>query len=212
MNSNLTTIYIDEAGRWPLAWPVHVGLIVVQKKAKLSLYKDSKKCSPKLREVLFQNIKADPHLTFAVGISSAAYIDRWGISKAIQHAIIQWIHKLQKQLKMNAFRLVIDGNHDFGLRKKLNCDVETIIKWDDTVPAISAASIVAKVTRDTYMDKMHRRHPEYGFDKHKGYGTQLHYSTIHHYGLSPLHRQSFIHEDHQHARKTARTSLPKIKK
>jgi len=186
----LTTIYIDEAWRWPLAWPVHVGLIMVHGKADLSPYKDSKKCSEKLRTVLFEKIKADSQLTFAVGISTAAFIDKHGLTKALQSAIISGLKKLWVTKN---FQLIIDGNHDFGLRKKLQCDVQTIIKWDDKVPAISAASIVAKVTRDVYMSLQHRKYPVYEFATHKWYGTKLHYEKLASYGPSPLHRKSFLH-------------------
>lgn len=200
MNKKLKTItiYIDEAWRGPLAGPVHVGLIVAHGKADLTPYKDSKKCSEKLRTVLFEKIKADSHLTFAVGISTAAYIDKHGLTKSLQSAIIKWIHSIQKQLHLtkeeNKIKLIIDGNHDFGLRKKLNCEVETIIKWDDKVPAISAASIVAKVTRDVYMRLQHSKYSQYEFATHKWYGTKMHYEKLATYGPSPIHRKSFLHE------------------
>jgi ribonuclease HII len=88
---------------------------------------------------------------------------------------------------------MLDGNNDFGLRKKLNCEVETIIKGDDKIPAISAASIVAKVTRDVYMRLQHHKYPHYEFATHKGYGTKLHYEKLALHGQSPLHRKSFLH-------------------
>jgi ribonuclease HII len=185
----MKTIFIDEAGRWPLAWPLHVGLLFVTKKTNLRPYKDSKKCSPVLRERLFQNIQSDPHITFAVGISTAAYIDKHGLTKALQAAILSWLKKLWVTKN---FQLVIDGNHDFGLTKKLWCDVKTVIHGDDLIPEISAASIVAKVTRDVYMMKMHKKFPAYHFDQHKWYGTKKHYAMLKKYGPSKIHRMTFL--------------------
>jgi ribonuclease HII len=132
-----------------------------------------------------------------VGISTAVYIDKHGLTKALQSAIIKWITSLKKQLKLtddtSKMKLMIDGNHDFGLRKKMNCEVETIIKWDDKIPAISAASLVAKVTRDVYMRLQHHIYPQYEFATHKGYGTKMHYERLATYGPCPLHRKSFLH-------------------
>ena len=186
------TIYIDEAGRGPLAGPVYVGAVYLLRQTKLSDYKDSKKCSPKQREQLFAKLQATPQVAHAWGSASAAYIDTHGIIKAINHAITQAIKKLQKTISLpQRCRLVIDGNHDFWLRKQ-GYEVETIIKGDDLVPAISAASIVAKVSRDHYMDQQSQKHPQYQFHKHKGYGTKLHYEMIKKYGMSKLHRKTFL--------------------
>ena len=97
-------------------------------------------------------------------------------------------------MQLSEIELVIDGNHDFHLRKDLWIEVQTIIDGDQHVKEISMASIVAKVSRDHYMMKMHKKYPKYGFDKHKWYGTKLHYKMIEEWGVSIIHRKLFLKE------------------
>ena len=200
-------IYIDEAGRGPLAGPVYVGLILEDWSLKNSVFKkfgDSKQIAPKKREELFDGLE-NSAIVWSYGSSSAAYIDRFGIIKALQQAICKGLWKLSWQkwiIKVNILRdwlaknnilLVLDGNHDFGLSKLLHVEVHTIIKWDSKVKQIGAASIVAKVLRDREMVRLHKKYPTYGFAKHMGYGTQTHRDAIQKYGLTKIHRKSFCH-------------------
>ncbi len=187
-------IYIDEAGRWPLAWPVYVGLILWNKSAKakeFKSFKDSKKLSEKRRETLFAQLEQSDILR-SYGKSSAAYIDKNGIVAAIRQAIIQGVKKLTPKLNLSDITLHIDGNTDFGLRKKFPwLTIHTYIKGDDRIPAISAASIVAKVLRDRKMVRLDKKYSLYWFAQHKWYGTQHHRDNIAGYGLSKEHRASF---------------------
>lgn len=188
-------IYIDEAGRWPLAWPVYVGLIFCQEEQytqKLfAIYKDSKKLSEKQRNILFDQLQSST-IIWSYGSSTAAYIDAYGIVSAIRNAIIKWIKKLLPDAKNQNITLHIDGNTDFGLRKKFpKRSIHTYIKWDDKISAISAASIIAKVSRDTEMVRMDKKYPPYWFTSHKWYGTQSHRDAIKQYWLSKIHRKTF---------------------
>lgn len=187
-------IYIDEAGRWPLAGPVYVWLVVWNKSPKakeFKSYKDSKKLLEKQREILFTQLEQSDILR-SYGKSSATYIDNHGIIAAIRYAIVQGVKKLIPSLNWSDITLHIDGNTDFGLPKKFPwITICTYIKGDDRIPAISAASIIAKVSRDREMVKLDKKYPSYGFAQHKGYGTQSHRNAIVHYGLSKEHRTSF---------------------
>lgn len=187
-------IYIDEAGRGPLAGPVYVGLILWNKIAKakeFKSFKDSKKLSEKQREVLFAQLEQSD-IVRSYGKSSARYIDTHGIVWAIRHAIAQGVKRLFPKPDWSDITLHIDGNTDFGLRKKFPwLTVHTYIKWDDRIPAISAASIIAKVSRDREMLQLDKKYSLYGFAKHKGYGTQQHRTMIATHWLSSIHRKSF---------------------
>lgn len=206
-------IYIDEAGRGPLAWPVYVGLVVDQwskvstlysKKQSLlwDIFGDSKKITPKRREELFFQLE-NSAIVWSYGSSSAAYIDRYGIVKSLQQAICKALWKLSGQkwilkvailsqwMHTNNVFLVLDGNHDFGLSTLLGVQVQTIIQWDATIKQIWAASIIAKVLRDREMIRLDTKYPKYGFAKHMGYGTLAHRQAIVQFGLSAIHRKSF---------------------
>ncbi len=192
-------VYIDEAGRWPLAWPLYVGLIVPIKKFSTKNFKDSKKLSEKQREQCFVQIKklhSDWKIIFTTWSVSNKYIDKYWITKSINYAIKSWLKKLSKSLNHwnieTLKHLVIDGNSDFWLSKDLNIPVQTIVKWDDKVSYISMASIMAKVSRDHLMKRLHKQYPKYWFDIHKWYGTKLHYQNIKQYWISPIHRKLFL--------------------
>ncbi len=202
-------IYIDEAGRWPLAWPLYVWLIIPLKKISTKNFKDSKKLSAKQREECFAEIKtlqADWKIIFSTWSVSHTKIDKYWLTKAINLAIKSWLKKLlfmlnktetclptgRHQNKKDIISLVIDGNNDFWLKKDLKIPVDTIIKWDDKVPYISMASIVAKVSRDYEMKKLHKKHPQYWFDIHKWYWTKMHYKKIKQHWISPIHRKLFL--------------------
>lgn len=189
-------IYIDEAGRWPLAGPLYVGAILsLNKKSDFSAlwFRDSKQCNEKKRDVLFDvlmELEKKKKILIGIGSVSAQEIDKWWMTKSMNQSIkraISWLIKTNKQ-----YSLIIDGNRDFGLRKDLWVNIETIIKGDQKVVEISMASIIAKVSRDRIMIDMHKKHPKYQFAKHKGYGTQLHRDLIKKHGPSSVHRKLFL--------------------
>lgn len=177
---------IDEAGRGPLAGPVFVGAILVdtEDKHKLKLLKgvkDSKKTSKKKREewdkILRENFE------YHIASVSNHVIDKIGIQKAVLLGVKRVLGKMKRKPDM----VLLDGL----LRAPESYKQETIIRGDEKIPAISAASIVAKVGRDKKMMLFHSNFPEYGFDQHKGYGTRLHYKNIKKNGLSSCHRRTF---------------------
>lgn len=183
-------IGIDEAGRGPLAGPVAVGVFVLKVGANLIILKevkDSKKCSEKLREELFGKFPS----TYSVGFASANYIDKHGIVPAIKSAMKKALDKLEKELKFKPSEcsVMLDGSLQ-APDKFIN--QKTIIKGDDKIPVISAASICAKVMRDRKMVKLGKIYPEYGFEIHKGYGTLSHRNNIGKHGASKEHRKTFL--------------------
>lgn len=211
-------IYIDEAGRWPIAGPVWIGIVVLlDGKIDLSEYDDSKKLTEANRIRLYSDIQK-LHNTNQIYISSghcsAREIDRNGIVWSIRFAIIRSLYGLSKYIYPQKYvwcyikkvrnrlayqesiwdpvNLIIDGNSDFGLKKYLGMYVETIIKWDALVKAISMASIIAKVQRDKYMIDLDKMYSDYWFAKHKWYGTKMHYDMIAKFGISKEHRKTWI--------------------
>ncbi|MSR71458.1 MAG: ribonuclease HII [Candidatus Taylorbacteria bacterium] len=190
-------IGIDEVGRGPLAGPVTVCALTVPN-TKHSVFgiwvkgvKDSKQLTAKERGVWFEKIKSAKkrgELDFAVTSVSAKIIDTRGISYAIRSALQSSIFELS--ISPKKCMVLLDG----GLKAPAEFIFQkTIIKGDEKEPVIALASIVAKVTGDALMMKMHKKYRNYRFDLHKGYGTKLHFNMIKHYGLSSIHRQSFIH-------------------
>lgn len=200
-------IYIDEVGRWPLAGPVYVWLVLLKAKISFKGYKDSKKCSAKLRETLYAKIAKEKNVQRVTAKCSHSFIDQQWISLAIHTAICKGLEELlSKQIKKKIvglkniikyigpknIKLVLDGNHDFKLKKTLGIEVETIIHGDDLVPQISMASILAKVERDVEMVKYHKKYPKYEFDQHKWYGTLVHRMAIQKHGPCSIHRRSYL--------------------
>lgn len=187
----LWTIGIDEAGRGPIAGPVAVGVVAVRGDLPVSLLlnKDSKQLSPSARGVWFNRIKQasqEGQLFFACALISPTNIDKQGITKSIKLGITKALGKIEHDPTLT--RVLLDG----GLRAPDEYeDQQTIIRGDATISIVSLASVVAKVTRDRYMEKIARQYPEYNFAKHKGYGTKEHYLLIKQYGLSTIHRKSF---------------------
>lgn len=185
-------IGIDEAGRGPLAGPVAVGVVVVPSDfdwSQIKHVKDSKKLSEKRREQVFtrtQELAQENALRYAVVFSSAKMIDSHGISHAIRTAIDRALSSLDIDPKDCDVRL------DGSLRAPERfIHQRTIIGGDATEPAISLASICAKVSRDRIMVRESVQYPEYGFAIHKGYGTKAHINAIETHGLSNFHRASF---------------------
>ena len=194
---------IDEAGRGPLAGPVVAAAIVIKNKdfSLLALVNDSKKLSEKKREELYALLTNHQDIAWGIGIVDEITIDKINILQAtklaMQEAVVNLVQKIDDHRFFTIDYLLIDGNFkinwnpaafakSYGEPKQ-----EAIIKGDQKVFSIAAASIIAKVTRDKIMQKMHQQYPEYGFDKHKGYGTALHIAKIKELGVSKIHRQSF---------------------
>lgn len=173
---------IDEAGRGPLAGPLCVAGVVF--KNDITLIKefvdinDSKKITEKKREYLFDIIKENSH--HHIVLTSNKNIDRLGIAICIKNSIVEIMEHLK------GYSYLMDGNTSFGIE-----NLEYLIKADATIKEVSAASILAKVTRDRFMDTISNDFPEYSFIKHKGYGTKLHIDMIKKYGKSDLHRLSY---------------------
>lgn len=193
---------LDEAGRGPLAGPVFAAAVYVKKGSKKKDFpfireiKDSKKLSPPKREKIFNEIIKSPKIEWGIGKVSERVIDKINILKATKLAMKRAVKNLEKKLREKSSScknstkvnyLIIDGNF------KVNLEIpqKPIIKGDEKVFSVIAASIIAKVKRDRMMLKYHKKYPQYGFDKHKGYPTKHHKLMIKKYGASELHRQTF---------------------
>lgn len=215
-------LYIDEAWRWPLAWPMHIGVVLPLKKFNKNEFKDSKQLSEKQREELFSHIEKlqkDWKILFAIASVSNTEIDKLGMTKALNLAIRRGVFEILKKspalrtpsLKRGTtyvtkkdiikwqkenndnIELIIDWNNKFWLDKDLGIKVETVIKWDDKIKEISMASILAKVSRDRIMEnEMDKKYPKYNFKKHKWYGTKEHRDAILKYGPCKIHRKLFL--------------------
>ncbi len=182
---------IDEAGRGPLAGPVVASAVVVKdfKKARVALPKvmaDSKRLSPRKREEIYRIVKKSDNFSFGIGIVSEKIIDRINILQATKLAMIRALEDLGKRGESDY--LILDGNFSIS---SLVPQV-SVVKGDEKVLSCALASIMAKVTRDHIMLRQHRRYPQYGFDRHKGYATLNHCHAILKYGMLPLHRSSFV--------------------
>lgn len=177
----MTIVGIDEVGRGCWAGPVVAGAVILD--APIDGLKDSKKLSKKRRESLTEIINAEAQ---AVGLGwvDAATVDQIGITEAVRLAM----QRALDQIELEYDEAIIDGHLNF---LEDNPKTKAVIKADDTVPAVSAASIVAKVARDTYMAEMDESFPEYGFGQHVGYGTAQHLAVLKRYGVTELHRRSF---------------------
>ena len=174
---------IDEAGRGPLAGPVYAAAVILPPDCDIPGLNDSKKLSEKKREALFPVIQ-EKALAFGIGWATAEEIDRVNILQATFLAMGRAVEALPTP----ADYALVDGNR----MPPLPIPGETIVKGDATSASIAAASILAKVSRDRLLRRLDEAHPEYGFAKHKGYGTQAHYEAIRKYGLLPEHRRSFL--------------------
>lgn len=172
---------IDEAGRGPLAGPVVAACVVLPKDVKLKYVDDSKRLNENKRLLALEEIKKYA-LAIGIGISSVEDIDQINILRATKQAMTSALDAL----KIKPEIVLIDA---VGL--DINIMSESIIKGDQLSYSIAAASIVAKTTRDLYMNEMAKLYPEYQFDQHKGYGTKKHIDAIHQYGITPIHRKTF---------------------
>lgn len=173
---------IDEAGRGPLAGPVVAAAVIMPDVRTLKGLKDSKLMSESARERLYQEITAGA-VAWAVGRAEVAEIDEINILQATFLAMKRAVEGLGVDTEL----ALVDGNQ----APKLSCVVETIIGGDDLEPLISAASVIAKVTRDREMITLDALYPGYGFAQHKGYGTKVHLAALAELGPSEVHRRSF---------------------
>jgi len=173
----------DEAGRGPLAGDVFAAAVVFDKDTVIEGINDSKKLTAKKREKLFDEI-IEKALDFSIQCATVAEIEEINILNCAMLAMKRSVEAMK--IKPNV--CLIDGNKT----PDLECDAIAVIKGDAQSQAIAAASILAKVARDRYMLQMAEKYPEWQFEKHKGYGTKLHYQMIDKYGESPIHRPSFL--------------------
>ena len=177
---------VDEAGRGPLVGAVVAGAVVLDPARPIEGLKDSKKLTAVRREYLYEQIIENAK-AWGVGEASPAEIDDINILQATMLAMRRAIEDLSTRLGAWPDKALIDGNRC----PELPIAAEAIIKGDAKEPAISAASIVAKVTRDRQMMALHERHPEYGFAQHMGYPTQAHFAALMQFGACDQHRRSF---------------------
>lgn len=177
---------VDEAGRGPLAGAVVAGAVVLDPENPIAGLKDSKKLSATRREFLFEQIQLKAR-AWGIGESSPAEIDEINILQATMLAMRRAIEDLTIRLGGWPDKALIDGNRC----PELPISAEAIVKGDAKEPAISAASILAKVTRDRQMMALHALHPQYGFAQHMGYPTEAHFAALKEFGACDQHRRSF---------------------
>jgi ribonuclease HII len=177
---------VDEAGRGPLAGSVVAAAVILDPNKPIDGLRDSKKLSAKVRDELFDIIIRDSK-AWCVAEASAAEIDSINILQATMLAMKRAIEGLEKTLGRLPDKALIDGNRC----PKVNIDMEAIVKGDSKVQAISAASILAKVTRDRDMQVLHEAYPMYGFNQHMGYPTPVHFAALKEFGPCPAHRKTF---------------------
>lgn len=176
------TAGVDEAGRGPWAGPVYAAAVILDPTRPISGLADSKKLSAAKREQLFAVIKENA-LSWAIATASVEEIDTLNILQASLLAMKRAVENLAVQPKM----ILVDGLHC----PRVAMPARAIVKGDSKEPAISAASILAKVARDQAMHALHQQYPQYGFDAHKGYGTAMHQAALAAHGVSPVHRKSY---------------------
>ncbi len=190
-------IGLDEAGRGALAGPV-VGAAVMINKDQMKFemqnllkeIKDSKKLKPQKREKLYKILINHPNIKWGIGKINSRVIDKINILEATKLAMERALRKIFN-FKISIFRndifLILDGN----FKLNLNLPQKSIIRADEKILSCAMASIIAKVYRDHLMLGYHKKYPQYGFDKHKGYGTRLHFKRLYQYGPSKIHRRTF---------------------
>ena len=177
----------DEAGAGPLMGPVYAAAVILPVDGCIPGLDDSKKLTEKKREALLDVI-CQQAAAWAVASVSAEEIDATDILSARMKAM---------QLAINALAIpadyaLIDGNRDHGRSSAITTPHETVVGGDGRSASIAAASVLAKVSRDHFMLEMAKEYPQYAFERHKGYGTKLHYERLREYGPSPIHRRSFL--------------------
>lgn len=174
---------IDEAGRGPLAGPVCAAAVILPVGCQIDGLDDSKKLSEKKREALFQPIISQA-VSYGIGWASEAEIDERNILQATFLAM----QRAVEAMELSPDYALVDGNR----MPVLEIPGRTIVKGDGKSPSIAAASILAKVSRDHLLRELDQQYPQYGFARHKGYGTKEHYAAIRQYGILPIHRRTFL--------------------
>ena len=177
----------DEAGAGPLAGRVYAAAVILPRELAIPGLNDSKKLTPKKRDLLYDQIIAQA-VDWAVAWVEAEEIDATDILSARMNAMQRAIEKLQ----ITPDLALLDGNRDHGKAGAVTTPHITLVKGDSLSASIAAASILAKVSRDRYMEEMAVEYPQYAFEKHKGYPTKLHYELLRQYGPCPIHRRSFL--------------------
>ena len=177
----------DEAGAGPLAGRVYAAAVILPEGLELPFLNDSKKVTPKRRDALYDQIR-EQAVAWAIAWAEAEEIDELDILNCRMLAMQRAIDALSP----NADFALIDGNRDHGSKVAITTSHLTVIGGDGASPSIAAASILAKVSRDRYMEEMAEKYPEYEFDKHKGYPTKRHYELLRQCGPCPIHRRSFL--------------------
>ena len=178
---------VDEAGRGPLAGPVCAAAVILPQNCEIQGLNDSKKLTEKKREALFDVICAAA-VSYGIAFATVEEIEEYNILGATFMAMNRAVAMLDPVPEL----ALIDGNRNTGIQVPSRC----IVGGDGKCADIAAASVLAKVTRDRYMLQMAELYPQYGFEKHKGYGTKAHYEAIRAYGPSPIHRPSFLRKMH----------------
>ena len=178
---------VDEAGRGPLAGPVCAAAVILPQNCVIEGLNDSKKLTEKKREALFDVICAAA-VSYGIAFATVEEIEEYNILGATFMAMNRAVAMLDPVPEL----ALIDGNRNTGIQIPSRC----IVGGDGKCADIAAASVLAKVTRDRYMRQMAELYPQYGFEKHKGYGTKAHYDAIRAYGPSPIHRPSFLRKMH----------------
>ena len=174
---------VDEAGRGPLAGPVFAAAVILPEGHIIEGVNDSKKLSEKKRDLLFDKI-IDECVCYSIGTASEREIDEINILRATFLAMKRAVDGLEIKPDL----ALVDGNQI----PPVNADVLTIVKGDGKSASIAAASIIAKVSRDRYMIELAKQYPQYEFERHKGYGTKLHYEKIAEHGICEAHRKTFL--------------------
>lgn len=191
---------VDEVGRGSLAGPVMACAISASPNLKSQIsnckstfrisnisIRDSKQLSKKQREAVYSFLKENPQVKWGIGRVGERVIDKINIFEATKLAMVKAVKNLEKKINKKADRILLDGNFAIPIKRKQ----KSIIKGDEKVFLISLASIVAKVERDRLMVRLHRKYPQYGFARHKGYGTKQHFQAIQQFGTCIIHRRSF---------------------
>ncbi|MGM9592417.1 MAG: ribonuclease HII [Oscillospiraceae bacterium] len=178
---------VDEAGRGPLAGPVCAAAVILPRNIDIAGLNDSKKLSEKNREKLYDEI-CEKAVSFGIAFASVEEIEQLNILNAAMLAMNRAIAQLEPKPEL----ALIDGNRSSAIEINSRC----VIKGDAKCADIAAASILAKVTRDRYMLEMAEKYPEYHFERHKGYGTKVHYEALREYGACEIHRPSFLRKMH----------------
>ena len=177
----------DEAGAGPLAGRVYAAAVILPRELAIEGLNDSKKLTPKKRDQLYDVIVEQAE-AYSVAWVEAEEIDETDILSARMNAMQRAIDGL----KVRPDFALIDGNRDHGKQGAVTTSHATVVKGDSLSASIAAASILAKVSRDRYMEEMAEQYPQYAFEQHKGYPTKLHYERLRQYGPCPIHRRTFL--------------------